>query len=108
VTVAVCWIPTPPALADTVFDSATVEVNEPVATPLPSVEPGCVTEFPLPETAIWTGMFGTGFPWASRTVTVIVDDPLPAWNDSGFAETRDSEALGAPTVAVAVNSTGDP
>src|SRR5690242_4353814 len=47
-TVAVWVIPTPPMVADTVFDSATVEESVPVATPpAPDTPPaGCVSVFP--------------------------------------------------------------
>jgi hypothetical protein len=53
-----------------------------------------VTVLPEPETEIWTGTPGIGLPCASRTVTVIVDDPLPAWNDVGSAERVDREGSG--------------
>jgi len=65
--------------ADTIFDSATVELRLPVATPLAFVVvPGCVTVFPNPLALSTTVAPATGLPRASRAVTVIVDDPLPA------------------------------
>ena len=43
-TAAICVTATPLIVADTVFDSATVELSVPVATPLAFVvAPGCVT-----------------------------------------------------------------
>src|SRR5690242_4707390 len=52
-TVAVWVIPTPPIVADTVFDSATVEESVPVATPpAPDTPPaGWVSVFPVPVAA---------------------------------------------------------
>src|SRR5438093_9808148 len=48
-TVAVCVTATPLIIADTVFDSATVALSVPVATPLAFVVVlGCVTVFPKP------------------------------------------------------------
>jgi hypothetical protein len=47
-TVAVCVIATPLIVADTVFDSALVDDNVPVATPLALVVPtGCVSVLPV-------------------------------------------------------------
>src|SRR6184192_3727468 len=78
-TVAVCVTSTPLIRADTIFDSATVELRLPVATPLAFVVvPGCVTVFPNPLALSTTVAPATGLPRASRAVTVIVDDPLPA------------------------------
>jgi len=50
----------------------------------------------------------TGFPLASRTVTVMVLAPRPAVIVSGAAATVDCAALGLPGFAVAVNVTGLP
>src|SRR2546430_15612815 len=51
-TVAVCVTATPLIVADTVFDSAAVELSVPVATPLAFVvAPGCVSVFPAPGAA---------------------------------------------------------
>src|SRR5207249_2042134 len=48
-TVAVCVTATPSIVADTVFDSATVELRVPVATPLAFVVAlGCVSVLPVP------------------------------------------------------------
>jgi len=78
-TVAVCVTPTPLIVAETVFDSATVELKVPVATPLALVvAPGCVTVLPVPVAARITVAPATGLPSASRAVTVIVEVPLPA------------------------------
>src|SRR5690348_3566553 len=78
-TVAVWVTATPLMVADTVFDSATVELNVPVATPLAFVVAlGCVSVLPVPDAVTTTVAPCTGFPNASRAVTVIVDVPLPA------------------------------
>src|SRR2546430_17642167 len=51
-TVAVCVTATPLMVADTVFDSAAVELRVPVATPLVFVVAlGCVRVFPVPGVA---------------------------------------------------------
>src|SRR5437867_6402559 len=66
-------------VADTVFASGAVELNVPVATPLPLVVPtGCVRVLPLPVAASTTVAPAIGFPNASRAVTVMVEVPLPA------------------------------
>src|SRR5438093_840586 len=78
-TVAVCVTATPLSIADTDFDSATVELRVPVATPLAFVTAlGCVTVLPSPVALRTTVAPATGFPKASRAVTVIVDVPVPA------------------------------
>src|SRR5439155_827201 len=79
-TVAVCVTATPSIAADTVFDPAAVELRLPVTTPLASVVPsGCVSAFPAVGVAASVTVAPcTGFPLASRAVTVIVDVPLPA------------------------------
>src|SRR6266567_2335234 len=78
-TVAVCVTATPLIVADTVFDSATVELRVPVATPLAFVVAlGCVTVFPKPVALRMTVAPATGLPNPSRAVTVIVEVPVPA------------------------------
>jgi len=66
-------------VADTVFDSAAVELRVPVATPLEFVVAlGCVTVLPVPLTARTTVAPATGLPNPSRAVTVIVEVSVPA------------------------------
>src|SRR5216683_1074182 len=78
-TVAVWVTATALMVADTVFDSAAVELNVPVATPLALVVPtGCVRVLPVPVAASTTVAPGIGLPFASRAVTVMVEVPLPA------------------------------
>src|SRR6266566_3699575 len=79
-TVAVGVIATPLIVADTVFDSAEVELSVPVATPFASVGPlGWVSVFPVVGVAARTTVaLGIGLPFASRAVTVIVEVPPPA------------------------------
>ena len=77
-------------VAESVFDSATVELNDPVATPLAFVSPtGCVRVFPSPVAARTTVAPAMGFPLASFAVIVIVEDPVPAVIDVGAACTVD-------------------
>src|SRR5216110_1013785 len=65
-------------VAETVLDSATVELNVPVATPLAFVVAvGCVRVLAVPLAASTTVAPAIGFPDASRAVTVIVDWLLP-------------------------------
>src|SRR5256886_15061979 len=65
-TVAVCVTATPLIVADTVFDSATVELSVPVATPLAFVVAlGCVTVLPKPGAPRMTVAPATGLPNAS-------------------------------------------
>jgi hypothetical protein len=72
-TVAVCVTATPSIEAETVLSPATVELRVPVATPLALVGPtGCVSVFPFPLAASSTVAPATGFPDASRAVTVTV------------------------------------
>ena len=79
VTVAVCVTATPVIVADTVFDSATVELSVPVATPLEFVVVlGCVNVLPCPVALSTTVAPATGLSNASRAVTVIVELPFPA------------------------------
>src|SRR6266487_5321779 len=72
-TVAVCVMATVLIVADTVFDSAAVELSVPVATPLAFVVPtGCVSVFPaVGVAASVTVAPSIGLPLASFAVTVI-------------------------------------
>src|SRR5881296_1187350 len=108
-TVAVCVIATALIVADTVLDSAVVELSVPVATPLAFVVvTGCVSVLPDPVAASTTVAPGIGLPFASRAVTVIVDVPLPA-AIGDVAPTVDCAADTGPafttTVAVCVMAT---
>src|SRR5438309_39116 len=78
-TVAVCVRASPLIVAETVFDSATVELSIPVATPLALVGPaGCVRVLAVPVAASTTVAPLMGLPNPSRAVTVIVEVALPA------------------------------
>jgi hypothetical protein len=109
-TVAVCVIATELIVADTVFDSATVELRVPVATPLAFVVPtGWVSVLPVVGVAASVTVAPSmRLPLASRAVTVIVDVPLPAVIGD-VALTVDTLADTAPafttTVAVCVMAT---
>src|SRR5258705_41454 len=93
VTSAVCVIATPLIVAETVLDSAVVELSVPVATPLAFVGPaGCVSVLPLPVADSTTVAPLIGLPLVSRAVAVIVELPLPAWIDVGDAVTLDRDA----------------
>ena len=99
-TVGCCVTMTCPApgliVAVIVFVSATVEATEAVATPAASVvDPGCVSVLPVPVDAIWTVWPGTAFPFASLTVTVIVEllAPFATTLVDGDAAAVDSDAL---------------
>src|SRR6059036_772395 len=75
-TVAVCVTATALIVAETVFDSAAVELKLPVATPLALVVPiGWVRVFPVPVAASTTVAPGIGLPLPSRAVTVMVEVP---------------------------------
>jgi hypothetical protein len=92
VTVAVCVIGVPPAVAETTLAPTSVDDSVPVATPLAFVGPlGCVTVFPDPVAVSVTVTPGTGLPFVSRAVTVIVlvTAPEEAWIDVGLAVTDD-------------------
>src|SRR6266540_3489461 len=105
VTVAVCVTAVPLIVADTVFDSATVELKVPAATPLALVGPlGWVSVLPLPVAASTTVAPLIRFPLASFAVTVIVALPLPAVIELGEAATVDRAAETGPgfTVTAAV------
>jgi len=101
-TVAVWVIATALIVADTVFDSATVALSVPVATPLAFVVPtGWVSVFPVPVAANTTVAPAIGLPAASRAVTVIVDGPLPAVIGE-VAVTMDCAAETAPALTTTV------
>jgi hypothetical protein len=103
-TVAVWVIATALIVADTVFDSASVALKLPVATPLAFVGPtGWVSVFPVPVAASTTVAPATGLPEASRAVTVIVDVPLPAvMGDVALTVDNVPETAPALTTTVAV------
>jgi hypothetical protein len=83
-------IAVPFAVAEMFLVSATVELSVPVATPLASVgAAGCVSVFPVPELESTTVAPLIGLPFASFTVTVMVDVPLPASIEVGEAVTVD-------------------
>ena len=85
----------------TVLDSARVEAIEPVATPLASVTAaGCVIVLSLPVEASATVAPATGFPFASRAVTVIVLAAPPAVIVPGAEPTVDTCAETAPATKV--------
>ncbi len=76
-----CWlIATPSTAAETVFDSARVELSVPVATPFTSVGAGLVTMFAVPVAPRVTVLPLITFPNWSRavTVTVLAPDPVDA------------------------------
>jgi hypothetical protein len=101
VTVAVWVMATPLIVAETVLAVATVELSVPVATPDVFVVPvGCVRVFPVPVAASTTVAPLTGFPPASRAVTVMVLVTLPfeAVIVEGPATTVDCVPETAPTV----------
>ena len=75
----VCVTATALIVADTVFASATVELNVPVAIPLAFVVAlGWVRVLPVPVVASATVAPSIGFPKASTAVTVMVELPVPA------------------------------
>src|SRR6266567_1197512 len=93
VTVAVCVMAVPLAVAETVLVPAPVELRVPVVTPVASVVPlGCVRVLPFPVAASSTVAPVIGLPPASFTVTVMVELPLPAVSEVGAAATVDCEA----------------
>src|SRR5712664_285525 len=103
-TVAVCVTATALIVAETVFDSAAVELKLPVATPLALVVPtGCVRVLPVPVAASTTVAPWIGLPLASRAVTVIVE-PVPPAVIGEVAATVDcaAETVPAFTTTVAV------
>src|SRR5207245_5959676 len=77
-TVTVWVTPIPSIVAEIVLDSARVDDNVPVATPLAFVvAAGCVSVLPPPVADRITVAPATGLSSASRAVTVIVDAPPP-------------------------------
>src|SRR5436189_143811 len=101
----------PFAVAETIFDSATVDVSIPVAVPFAPVGPaGGVGVFPVPVAASTPVAPLTGAPFAPFAVTVIVDDPLPAVSELGAAVTveRDADTAVPVTVTLAVWVIGVP
>src|SRR5438093_2020599 len=77
-TVAVWVTPIPSIVAEIVFDSAWVDDNVPVATPLAFVvAAGCVSVLPPPVADRITVAPATGLSSASRAVTVIVEALAP-------------------------------
>src|SRR5207344_257366 len=86
-------------VAVSTFVSATVDAIVAVATPPAFVGPaGRVTTFPEPVEPTCTSCPGTGLPFASRTVTVIVDVAIPSAGtfDAGLAVAVESDALIVP------------
>src|SRR5438445_280441 len=67
-------------VADTVFVPGAVELRVPVTCPFASVVPiGAVSVFPVVAVAAAVPVAPwTGFPFASRAVTVMVEVPVPA------------------------------
>jgi hypothetical protein len=93
---------TPPATAVIVFASATVERKEKNASPSsPEVADAGEIVLPLPDELTDTATPSTALPLASRTRTIIVL-LSPTWTVPGATVTREREALGPPTVAVAL------
>jgi len=87
-TAAVCVIAVPLIVAETVFVPATVEVRVLVKTPLPFVVPEVgLSVLPVPVDATLTLWPLIVLPLPSLAVTLMVEDPLPAVNDVGAAET---------------------
>ena len=105
-TVAVWAIVTPLIVASTVLDSVTVELSDPVATPLALVGPaGCVRVFPVPDAVSTTGTLGIGLLNASRAVTVIVLALAPVdavMGDVAVSVDRDVDTGAGATVTLAV------
>jgi hypothetical protein len=103
-TLPVCVTAIPSIVAEIVLVSATVEVNVPVAAPLAFVAPlGCVSVLPVPLAARITVAPWTGFPFASRAVTVMVDALAPLEAVIGdVAVTVDCAAETVPTVTTTV------
>src|SRR6266550_1480876 len=107
-TVTVCVTATELIVAETVLLPAAVEASVPVATPLAFVVPtGCVKVLPaVGVAASETVAPSIGLPFASRAVTVMVDDPLPAViGDVAATVDCDADTAAAFTVTVAVSVT---
>ena len=87
-TLGCCWIAVPSMFAEIVLPSATVDVKVLVKTPLPLVVPELgVKVLPDPVEVRLTLDPLSRLLLASRAVTVIVEEPDPAVNDVGLAET---------------------
>jgi len=103
---AVWVIVAPPMAAPTVLDSATVELSNPVVTPLALVGlAGCVTVFPVPDAASNTNAPGIGLLNSSKAVTVIVLalDPFDAvMGDVAVIVDRETDSGAGATVTLAV------
>src|SRR5207247_1682275 len=110
-TVAVCVTATALIVAETVFDSATVESTEARRARLAFVVAlGWVRVFPVPVAVSTTVAPGIGFPEASRAVTVIVDVLAPLEAVIGDVAARldcapDTPLAVTTTVAVSVIAT---
>ena len=106
-TLAVAVIATVLIIADTVFVPAAVELRVPVATPFASVVPaGWVNVLPaVGVAASVTVAPGTGLPFASLAVTVIVDVPLPA-AIGDVAVTLDCPAAAGPAFTTTLTEIG--
>ena len=105
-TVTVCVTATELIVAEIVLLPAAVEASVPVATPLAFVVPtGCVKVFPAVGVApSETVAPSIGLPFASRAVTVMVDDPPPAViGDVAATVDCDADTAAAFTVTVAVS-----
>jgi hypothetical protein len=101
VTVVVWVRPTPLTVAETVFDSATVELSVPLATPFASVvAAGCDRVLPVLVAESTTVAPWIGLPSPSLAVTVIVDTLLPAVMEPAEAITVDCDAETLPAVIV--------
>jgi len=99
VTVAVWVTAVPLIVAEIVFDSATLELRVPVATPLASVGPlDWVSVLPLPVAASTTVAPLIGLPLASLAVTVIVAVAVPTGIELGEAASADCAAETGPAV----------
>src|SRR3989441_1268668 len=104
-TVAVCVMATELIVAETVFDSAVVELSVPVATPLAmGGATGWVSVLPVVGVAASTTVAPwIGFPLASRAVTVMVDvAPSAVMGDVALTVDCAGETVPAFTTTVAV------
>src|SRR5437867_1951444 len=104
-TLAVCVIATELIVAETDLMPAAVALSVRVATPLASVFPtGCVNVLPaVGPTRRSSDLPWTGFPFASRAVTVMVDVPLPAvMGDVAVTVDKDADTVPAFTTTLAV------
>ena len=104
VTVAGCATATVLIVAEIVLEPVVSELNVAVNTPLVFVVPVVgVRAFPVPPVAARvTFAPPIGLSWASRAVTVRVDEPVAAVIDVGAAATVDCDAETASAVTVTV------